>query len=111
MFLRISFVNGTFLDGSRTDGALRLLLLAHTDGGKQGAHADAGGPEVVDLIDLQCRIDLIGSGQDICNLVRGYRVQSAAERVELDEIQVLCCLHIVCGSVQTGVIHPLVHNV
>ena len=49
--------------------------------------------------------------EDIGHLVGGYRVQSAAEGVELDEIQILRCLYIVSRRIQTGVVHPLIHNI
>ena len=55
----------------------------------RGAHTDAGCTEVIDLVDFQCCIDLIGSGQNVSHLISGYGVQSAAERVELDQIQIL----------------------
>ena len=105
------FCERHFLDGCRTDGAGLFLLLAHADRGQQGAHADAGRAQVVDFVDLQRGVDLIGTGQDIRHLVRGHGVQAAAEGVELDEIQVLGCLDIVCRRVQSGVVHPLVHDV
>ena len=105
------FGKGYLFNGCRADGPLRLLLLAHPDGGQQGAHADARRAQVVDLVNLQRRVYLIGTGQDICHFVRCHGVQTAAEGVELDEVQILGCLYIVCRRVQPGVVHPLVHDI
>ena len=68
--------------------ALGLLLFSHPDGSKQGADTDTGSSQIVDLIDFQRGIDLTGTGQDICHLIRCDGIQSASERIQLDQIQV-----------------------
>ena len=105
------FGKGHLLDGRRADGPLCLFLFPYADRCEKRADTDAGSSQVIDLIDLQRGVDLVGIRQDLCHLVRGHGVQAASEGVELDQIQVLCCLHIVCRSVQAGVVHPLVHDV
>ena len=43
-------------------------------------------------------------------LVGGDGIQAAAEGVKLDQIQAFAVLHIGCGAVESGVVHPLVGN-
>ena len=43
-------------------------------------------------------------------LVGGDGIQAAAEGVKLDQIQAFAVLHIGCGAVKSGVVHPLVGN-
>ncbi len=85
-----------------------MLLLPYLDGGEQGAYADPGGPEIVDFVDLEAGVDLAGAGEDIVDLIRSDGIQAAAEGIELDQVEVVPCLHITCGSIQSGVVHPLV---
>ena len=87
------------------------MLFSHPDGSKQGADTDTGSSQIVDLIDFQRGIDLTGTGQDICHLIRCDGIQSASERIQLDQIQVFFCLDIVCSGIQSGVIHPLIHDI
>ena len=82
-----------------------------TDGGQKGAHTDPGGAQVVDLVDLQGCVDLVGVIQDLRHLVGGDGVQSAAEGVKLDQIQVLPGLYEVGRGVEPGVVHPLIHYI
>ena len=48
--------------------------------------------------------------EDLLDLIGGKRVQAAAERVELDEVQVAPLGGHLGGRVQARVVHPLVHN-
>ena len=92
----------------RLDLALRLLLLTDADGGEQGADPDARGTEVADLIDLEAGVDLAGAGEDLLHLVGRHGVKTAAEGIQLDDVEVVRLLHVVCGRVQSRVEHPLV---
>ena len=100
-----------FLDGCRPDRTLSFFLFTNPDCSKERTHTNAGCSKVIYFINLQCRIDFIGTGQDIGDLICSHGIQSAAKGVELDEIQIFCCFYIVCRSVQTGMIHPLIHDV
>ena len=51
------------------------------DGGNQGADTNSCGTQIVDLIDFQTGINLVGAGENIADLVSGYRIQTAAKRV------------------------------
>ena len=48
------------LDPGCFDRSPALLVLADADRRDEGAHADAGGPQVVDLIDLEAGVNLAG---------------------------------------------------
>ena len=96
------------LDGRGADRPLLRMLLPDPDRCDEGAHADAGGAQIIDLVDLQTGIDLSAAGEDLLHLVGGHRVEAAAEGVELDEIQILALLDEVRGRVEPGVVHPLV---
>ena len=74
----------------------------------QGSQADRGGPEIGDLIDLEGRVDASGGLQDLLDLVRGHGVDAAAERVELDELEVVRISDEFGGLVEAGVVGPLV---
>ena len=63
------------------DLALKIPLVPHAESGDQGADADAGRAQIVDLIDLQHGVDFAGAGEDIGHLVRGHGVQAAAKAV------------------------------
>ena len=93
-------------NGSRYNAA--LLPLA--DGGNQRTHADAGGAEVADLVDLQKGVQLVARLQNFRHLIGGDGIQPAAEGVELDQLQILPAAHKLRGGVQTGVIAPLIRD-
>ena len=90
------------------DRFMVVAHLAHTDCGDQGAHTDTCGAEVVDLVDLEQRINFARAGQNIIDLISSNCIQTASEGVELDQIQVWLCLHIGSCLVEAGVVHPLV---
>ena len=65
--------------------------------------------EVVDLIDLQAGINLAASGQNLINLIGGNGVETAAERVQLNQVKIVACLYISLQlAYRRGVVHPLV---
>ena len=68
-----------------------------TEGSEQRADTDSGSAEVVDLIDLQAGINLAASGQNLINLIGGNGVETAAERVQLNQVKIVACLYIVCS--------------
>ena len=110
---RIAFPSHLFRKGRLCDGgALNipdgLLFVPDPDSGDQGSHADPRRAEVVDLVDLKAGVNLIGARENIAHLVGGNGIDAAAERVELDQLQVIAASHIARGRIQTGVVHPLV---
>ena len=109
--LRISFVNGTFsMEAGRMVALCFFCSRTRMAASRERTRIRAAPRLLTSSIFRSC-INLIGTGQNVGYLVRGDGVQTAAERVQLDQIQVFCCLYIVCCCVQTGMIHPLVHNI
>ena len=101
---------GHLLYGGGVERALLMALLPHLDGGEQGAHPDPGGPQIVHLVDLQAGVYLAGAGQDVVHLIRGHRVQAAAEGVQLDQVQVVHRPHEAGCGIEPGVVHPLIRD-
>ena len=64
---------------SHEAGAPSPAVRRKLHGGQEAA--DAGGAQVVDLVDLQHRVELAGALQDLIHLVSGDGVQAAAESV------------------------------
>ena len=87
-----------------------LFLFADPNGGDEGTDPDPGGAQIAYFIDLQTGIDLAGTAQNLIHLVGSNRVQSAAEGVKLDQIQIIPGLYITGRRIQAGVIHPLIHD-
>jgi len=87
-----------------------VLPVADAERRNQGADADARRAEVIDLVNLQHRINLVGAGQDIGDLVGRDRVKAAAEGVQLHKIQFVRVLHKARRRIEAGVVHPLVGN-
>ena len=92
------------------DHTVFVLLFLRVDRGDQRTDADTCRAEVVYLVDLQQRIDLIRGDQDVVYLVGRDRVQTASERVQLDQVQIVARADIARGGIQTRVVHPLVEN-
>ena len=92
----------------RTQCPLVVLLLPYTDRRNQRTYTDTCRTEVVDLVDFQHGVDLIGAVQNIPHLIHGDGIEAAAEGVQLDEIEVLASLHEGGRAIETGVVHPLV---
>ena len=86
------------------------MLFPYADRGKQGADPDSGCSQIVDFVNLQGSINFVGIRQDLSNLICCDCIQSAAERIQLDQIQIIHCFHIICRSVEPGMVHPLVHD-
>ena len=76
--------------------------------GKQAANANAGSAQVGDLVDLEHGVHLARRLEDFLHLVGGERVQTAAERVQLDEVEVAALGRHLRRSVEARVVHPLV---
>ena len=98
------------LDGRGVQFPLLGRFLPDLDGREKGTDTDPGGPQIVHLVYFQAGVDLAGTGQDIVHLIRGDGIQPAAEGVQLYQVQVLHGLHIACGRVEPGMIHPLVRH-
>ena len=98
-------------DGGRLYLALIVSLFSYPDSGEKRADTDSGRAQIIYLVDFQRCIDLIRFIQDGSHLVGCYGIQAASEGIQLDQIQIIGRLHIVRGSVQAGMVHPLVHDV
>ena len=90
--------------------SLGFLVGLVLQGRKQAAHTNARGTQVGHLVDFQHRVHLAGALQDLLHLVGGQRVKTAAEAVQLDEVEVLALRRHLSRGVQTRVVHPLVHQ-
>ena len=87
--------------------ALGLLVLERCH---ERTDADARGAQVGHLVDLEHGVDLAAGFQNLLHLVGGQSVQTAAERVELDQVQVVAHRHKTGDGVQAAVVHPLVND-
>ena len=96
------------LVGLDVRGRVDAALAPHGDGGEQRADADAHRAEVVDLIDLQAGVELAALFQKLADLVGCDGVETAAERVELDELQIVAPADEFRRGVEAGVVDPLV---
>ena len=70
-----------------------MLLLADADGGKKRTDTDTCSTQVIYLINLERGINLVRTGQNICNSIGCYGIKTASERVQLDQIQIISCLY------------------
>ena len=82
------------------------LTLFH--GGQQTADADTGSAQIVHLVDFQDGVELVAPFQNFAHLIGGDSVQTAAEGIQLDQLQVLPVPHELCRAVQPGMVDPLV---
>ena len=82
------------------------LTLVH--GGQQTADADTGSAQIVYLVDFQDGVELVAALQNFAHLIGGDSVQTAAEGIQLDQLQVLPVPHELCRAVQPGMVNPLV---
>ena len=96
------------LVGRGHNRALHRILSADAESREERADTDTGGSQVVDFIDLQHCVDLAGMGQNIADLIGGNGIQSAAEGVELDQIQLIGVLDIFGSGIKAAMVHPLV---
>ena len=70
-----------FFDGRGADGAFLLFLFSDTQGGEQGADSNSGCSQVIDFVNFQAGINLVGAGENVVYLIGGNGIQSAAEGV------------------------------
>ena len=82
------------------------LTLVH--GGQQTADADTGSAQIVHLVDFQDGVELVAALQNFAHLIGGDSVQTAAEGIQLDQLQVFPIPHELCRAVQPGMVDPLV---
>ena len=82
------------------------LTLVH--GGQQTADADTGSAQIVHLVDFEDGVELVAPFQNFAHLIGGDGVQTAAEGIQLDQLQVLPVPHELCRAVQPGMVNPLV---
>ena len=82
------------------------LTLVH--GGQQTADADTGSAQIVYLVDFEDGVELVAALQNFAHLIGGDSVQTAAEGIQLDQLQVLPVPHELCRAVQPGMVNPLV---
>ena len=87
--------------------ALGLLVLERSH---ERADADARGAQVGHLVDLEHGVDLAAGLQDLLHLVGSQGIETAAERVELNQVQVVAHRHKTGDGVQAAVVHPLVDD-
>ena len=84
------------------------IFLSGANGGEKGTDPDPDSSQVVHFVDLQNSVDLVAAGENLIYLICCYGIQTAAEGVQLDQLQVISCLDEVCGGIKPGVVHPLV---
>ena len=82
------------------------LTLVH--GGQQTADADTGSAQIVHLVDFQDGVELVAALQNFAHLIGGDSVQTAAEGIQLYQLQVFPIPHELCRAVQPGMVDPLV---
>ena len=103
----VEAARGAFLRGGFGVGLFIGLVLQR---GEQAAHANAGGAQVGDLVDLEHGVNFTGAFQNLLHLVGGERVQAAAEAVQLNEVEVAALGGNLRGGVEARVVHPLVNQ-
>ena len=87
--------------------ALGLLVLERCH---ERANTDTRGAQVGHLVNLEHGVDLAAGLKDLLHLVGGQSVQTAAERVELNQVQIVAHRHKTGDGVQAAVVHPLVDD-
>ncbi len=71
-------------------------------------HADTGCAEVIDFIDFQACVNLVRAGENIIYLIGCDRIQTAAEGIQLNHVEVITGFDEGSRAVQAGMVHPLV---
>ena len=99
-----SFLRG--VDEARVNGRRRLGALGNRR--VEGAQTDFRSPQVGDLVDLQHRVDIAAALQDLLDLVGGDGIEAAAERIELDELEIRLVADSGGCLVEARVVGPLV---
>ena len=90
--------------------SMDLFLPPHLHGGNQAADADTNGTQIVHFIDFQQGVELVAALQNLIHLIRGHGIQSAAEGIELQKLQIIPVPNKPGGGVQPGMVDPLVHD-
>ena len=86
------------------------LCLLHVHRGNQAPDADPSRPQIADLVDFQDCIEFSGLLQQFADLIRGHRIQSASEGIELHHLQILSGAHKFRRTVESGMIGPLIQH-
>ena len=89
-------------------GAFGLFIGLILQGSKEAAHADARGAQVGHLVDFKHGVHLARRLENFLHLVGGERVQTATERVQLDEVEVATLGRHLRRRIEARVVHPLV---
>ena len=94
----------------RFDFPFFFFMFPDTNGSQQRAYADPCTAQVVYFINFQTGIDFVRSREDIVHLIGCDGIQSTAEGIELDQVEVIPLSDIGGGSIEPGMVHPLVGN-
>ena len=78
-------------DGRGPYGTLAVLCLLGADSCQKRADTNTGGPQIVHLVDFQAGVDFAASFQNLVYLIRCNGIQTAAEGIELNQIQIIPC--------------------
>ena len=108
-------IQGAANEGYIVAGTTASAGLCHNDcqtvgSREQAADSDTDSAEIGDLVDLQKRIQLAGSLQNLAYLICRYGIKSASERIELNHLQFIMLADKFRCIVQPGMIYPLIHN-
>ena len=76
----------------------------------QRTQADAGRPEIRNLIELDHRVDAVMLLQNILDLPRRQRIEPAAKRTELDKRQIVMLRYELRRMIETRMIAPLIDH-
>ena len=79
---------------------LDILLTAHPHSRYQAANTDTNRTEIVHLVDLQNRIELIASFKYFVHLIGSHRIQSATEGIELYQLHIVTASHEFSSSIK-----------
>ena len=94
--------------GDRLGMGNHALAGPHVHSGEQAPDPNSGRAQVGHLVNFEDGVQLAAGLQNLRHLVCGYRVQTAAKGIELDELQVLPGPDKLRRSVEPGVVNPLV---
>ena len=79
---------------------LVVVALALLDNGDERTQTDPCRTQVVYLVDLEAGVELAEAAEYLLHLVGGYCVQTAAEAVQLNQLQAVVLAHDVSRSIQ-----------
>ena len=109
--LRISLVKRNLGDGGRLYLALIVSLFSYPDSGEKRADTDSGRAQIIYLVDFQRCIESYPIHSGWKPPGRLLRHPGRIRRNSVGSDPDYRRLHIVRGSVQAGMVHPLVHDV